>query len=78
MMLLGQIAAWSMFAFGALLFAFQLAAHEVWFWIGRRIRVSGRPPGVRFLPLRMAAVGAKPEAADFNMGFRSALIPAIQ
>ena len=36
MMLLGAIAAWSLFAFGALLFAIQLAAHEIGFWLGRR------------------------------------------
>ena len=35
-MLLAQIAAWSMFTFGTLLFVFQLAAHEIGFLIGRR------------------------------------------
>jgi hypothetical protein len=36
MMLLAHIAAWSLLAFGALLFIVQLAAHEIGFWIGRR------------------------------------------
>jgi hypothetical protein len=36
MMLLGHIAAWSLLAFGALLFIVQLVAHEIGFWIGRR------------------------------------------
>lgn len=45
MMLLGQIAAWSMFAFGALLFVFQLAAHEVGFLIGHRQAEQHDVPG---------------------------------
>lgn len=36
MMLLARIAAWSLLAFGGLLFVAQLAAHEFGFWIGRR------------------------------------------
>ena len=36
MLLLGQIAAWSFLAFGALLLVAQLVAHEVGFLIGRR------------------------------------------
>src|SRR3954452_5972714 len=36
MMVLAQIAAWSIVAFGALLLIAQLAAHEAGFWIGRR------------------------------------------
>jgi hypothetical protein len=36
MMLLAAIAAWSLFAFGVLLFVVQLVAHEIGFWIGRR------------------------------------------
>ena len=36
MMLLAAIAAWSLLAFGFLLFVVQLVAHEIGFWIGRR------------------------------------------
>lgn len=36
MMLLAEVAAWSMVAFGAILLAAMLAAHEVGAWIGRR------------------------------------------
>ena len=36
MMLLARIAVWSLLGFGVLLFAIQLAAHEVGFWLGRR------------------------------------------
>ncbi len=45
MMLLDQIAAWSMFAFGILLFILQLAAHEVGFLIGRRQAERHEAPG---------------------------------
>jgi hypothetical protein len=45
MMLLAQIVAWSFFAFGALLFAVQLAAHELGFWIGRRQVARREGPG---------------------------------
>ena len=45
MMLLGQIAAWSFFAFGALLLIAQLAAHEVGFLIGRRQAERNDIPG---------------------------------
>jgi hypothetical protein len=44
MMLLAKIAAWNLFAFGALLFFVQLAAHEIGFWIGRRRAVRRDVP----------------------------------
>lgn len=51
MMLLAEIAAWSFFAFGALLFVAQLAAHELGFWIGGRqaARRKGSVEGVGVL-----------------------------
>src|SRR3954447_26640608 len=45
MMLLAEIAAWSFFAFGGILFVAQLGAHEIGFWIGRRRIVRGEAPG---------------------------------
>jgi hypothetical protein len=45
MMLLAQIAAWSMLAFSALLFVFQLVAHEIGFLIGRRQVERREAPG---------------------------------
>src|SRR3954454_5711781 len=45
MMQVAKIAAWSFFAFGALLFVIQLAAHEVGFWIGRRQVARREAPG---------------------------------
>jgi hypothetical protein len=45
MMLLAEIAAWSMIAFGALLFVVQLAAHEIGFLIGRRQAEHQEAPG---------------------------------
>ena len=44
-MLVAKIAAWSFFAFGALLFVVQLAAHEVGFWIGRWQAAKREIPG---------------------------------
>jgi len=44
MLLLAKIAAWSLFAFGAVLFLAQVAAHEEGLWIGRR---QARRHGVR-------------------------------
>jgi hypothetical protein len=40
-MLLAAIAAWSLIAFGFLLFVVQLVAHEIGFWFGRRRAGSG-------------------------------------
>lgn len=53
--LLLQIAAWSVPAFGLLLFAFQVAAREIGFWLGRRhlARAEAEGAGVTLL------VGAK-------------------
>ena len=45
MLLLAEIAAWSMLAFGALLFVVQLAAHEVGFLIARRQAERHAAPG---------------------------------
>lgn len=45
MLLLARIAAWSMFAFGALLFVVQLAAHEIGFLIARRQAERRDAPG---------------------------------
>ena len=45
MLLLGQIAAWSFLAFGALLLVAQLVAHEVGFLIGRRQAEQHDVPG---------------------------------
>jgi hypothetical protein len=45
MLLLAEIAAWSMLAFGALLFVVQLAAHEVGFLIARRQAERHEAPG---------------------------------
>jgi hypothetical protein len=45
MLTLARIAAWSIVAFGALLFASQLVAHEVGFWVGRRYASKGKTPG---------------------------------
>lgn len=45
MLLLGRIAAWNLFAFGFLLFAVQLAAHEIGHWAGRRQVARGEAPG---------------------------------
>ncbi len=45
MMLLATIAAWSLFAFGSILFVAQLVAHEMGFWFGRRAAArAGGPP----------------------------------
>jgi len=44
MMVLAQIAAWNMAAFGALLLAALLAAHEIGSWIGRRRMARGTAP----------------------------------
>ena len=44
MVVLATIAAWSILAFGALLLAALLIAHEVGFWIGRRQARSGAIP----------------------------------
>jgi hypothetical protein len=44
MNILFSIAAWSIFAFGFLLFAIQLVAHEVGSWIGRRSAKPGEAP----------------------------------
>ena len=45
MMLLGRIAAWNLFAFGFLLFAVQIAAHEIGHWAGRRQVARGQAAG---------------------------------
>ncbi len=45
MMTLAKIAAWSIVAFGALLFVAQLVAHEFGFWSGRRYASERRTPG---------------------------------
>jgi hypothetical protein len=45
MMTLARIAAWSIVAFGALLFLAQLVAHEVGFWVGRRYALRSKSPG---------------------------------
>jgi hypothetical protein len=45
MMTVAEIAAWSIVAFGALLFLAQLVAHEVGFWVGRRSASGGKTPG---------------------------------
>ncbi len=45
MLLLARIAAWSMFAFGALLFVVQLAAHEIGFLVARRQVKRQESPG---------------------------------
>jgi len=47
MMLLARIAAWSMYAFGAILFLTQFAAHEIGFLIGRRRTDRRDEPGER-------------------------------
>src|SRR5689334_25258262 len=44
-MLLAQVAAWSFWAFGALLFVIQLAVHELGFWIARRQVAKREAPG---------------------------------
>jgi len=44
MSLLATISAWSEFAFGFLLFAAQLTAHEVGFWFGRRAAARAEGP----------------------------------
>ncbi len=44
MMTLASIAAWSIVAFGALLFIAQLVAHEVGFWSGRRYASESKRP----------------------------------
>ena len=45
MLLLTSVAAWSVFAFGCILFVAQLAAHEIGFWVGRRsVARTGAPP----------------------------------
>ncbi len=45
MLLLAQVAAWSLLAFGALLFVAQFAAHEAGFWLGRRRAAQRDAPG---------------------------------
>lgn len=47
MMLLARIAAWSMYAFGAILFLAQFVAHEIGFLIGRRRTERREDPGER-------------------------------
>jgi hypothetical protein len=44
MMVLAQIAAWNILAFGALLLAALLVAHEIGSWIGRRRAARGAAP----------------------------------
>jgi hypothetical protein len=44
MTFLAGIAAWSILAFGLLLFVVQLAAHEAGSWMGRRYAKRGAPP----------------------------------
>lgn len=44
MMTLAKIAAWSIVAFGAILFVAQLVAHEVGFWSGRRYASERKTP----------------------------------
>jgi hypothetical protein len=45
MMVLAQIAAWSIYAFSALLLIALMAAHEIGAWIGRRRAARSGPPG---------------------------------
>jgi hypothetical protein len=44
MMTLANVAAWSIVAFGAILFVAQLVAHEVGFWVGRRYASEHKTP----------------------------------
>ncbi len=45
MTLMATVAAWSLLAFGLILFVIQLAAHEIGFWLGRRQARRQDPPG---------------------------------
>lgn len=54
--ILGQLAAWSLIAFGLLLFATQAAAREIGYWLGQRhnaLRGTGDAEGVGLITTGM-------------------------
>src|SRR4051794_10360489 len=71
MMLLAEIAAWSFFAFGALLFVVQLVAHELGFWMGRRQVARRESPGEGVGVLVGALLGLLAFALALTLSFAS-------